>query len=95
MVISLAQWVFDNICEVQEFSIKMDDIILMGNPTKEMIEYYNEAIERNKKPRKMKTVARKDMYSNSDDELDDMSDEEMELLKSVLDGLKDTKRKLH
>jgi hypothetical protein len=92
MIITLGQWVFDTICDNQEFNIKMEDVLLIGNPTKEMIEYYNEAIERNKSPRKLRTIARREP---EEEEFEEISDGEMEMLKSVLDGMKEAKKRLH
>jgi hypothetical protein len=38
--ISLMNWIFSHICENQSFSLKPTDILLVGNPTEEIIEYY-------------------------------------------------------
>jgi intergrase/recombinase len=88
------QWVFDTVCEKQKFNIEKRDILLIGNPTKEMIDYYWEAINSNtKKKSKIQKMTRKEIDSN--EEFEEISDDEMDMLKNVLDGLKDQKRKLH
>ena len=96
IIITLAQWVVDSICEKQEFNIKINDVLMIGEPSQEIIEYYHEAIERNSsnKSQKMRALNKRDV-SELEEELELIPDEEMEFLKSVLDGIKDQKRKLH
>jgi len=45
LAISLMQWVFHRICEDQEFRMNSNDIIIMGNPTSSMLEYYLNSVE--------------------------------------------------
>jgi hypothetical protein len=93
MIISLAQWVFDTICEEQMFSIRDSDILIIAEPTKEMTEYYWEAIDKNAgKKRKIQSVSQKDLQ---EDEFEEISEEEIEMIRTALETAKDFKRKLH
>ena len=93
MIISLAQWVFDSICEKQEFSIKEADILMIAEPTKEMIEYYQEALDRNAgKKRNIQHMTRKEIDSMEDD-YEEISEDEIEMIKNVLGEMKDINRK--
>lgn len=93
MIISLAQWVFDTICDKQTFEIKDDAILIVAEPTKEMTDYYWEAIDKNAgKKRKMQPVSNKQMQ---DDEFEEISEEEIEMIRTALEGAKEFKRKLH
>lgn len=93
MIISLAQWVFDTICEKQEFNIDREDILLIAEPTKEMIDYYWEAIDKNSgKKRKMQSVTQKDVQ---EEDFEEITEEEIEMIRTVLESTKEYKRKLH
>lgn len=96
MIITLAQWVVDSICEKQEFNVDRKDILLIADPSPEILQYYREAIERNanNKSQKMREMHRRET-EELEEELEMIPDEEMEFLKSVIEGLKDNKRKLH
>lgn len=93
MIISLAQWVFDTICEKQEFNIDREDILLIAEPTKEMIDYYWEAIDKNSgKKRKMQSVTQKAVQ---EEDFEEITEEEIEMIRTVLESTKEYKRKLH
>jgi len=95
VIITLAQWVMDSICTTQEFSVDSKDILLIAEPSQEILQYYHDAIERNlnSKTQKMREMHRREV--DLEEELELIPDEEMEFLKSVIEGLKDNKRKLH
>lgn len=97
MIISLAQWVFDTICEKQEFNIDREDILLIAEPTKEMVDYYWEAIDKNSgKKRKMQSISRKENVETFEDEFEEISEEEIEMIRSALETVnKDFRKKLH
>jgi len=93
IIITLAQWVIDSICEKQEFNVKNNDVLMIGDPSPEMIDYYRDALERNSnKSRKLRSINKQD---TNEEDLEELDDEEMEMLKSVLDGLKENKKRLH
>jgi hypothetical protein len=45
LAISLMQWVFHRICEDQDFKMYPNDIIIMGKPTGNMLEYYLNSVD--------------------------------------------------
>jgi hypothetical protein len=52
-----------------------------------------DALERNSnKSRKLRSINKQD---TNEEDLEELDDEEMEMLKSVLDGLKENKKRLH
>ena len=97
--INLMQWVFNRICEDQEFTIYPSDILTVGNPTDDMIEYYWECVdnfyemrEKNKKNTEyVKPESEEEVF---DEFMDD--NESLELLKDLLNGInKPVKGTLH
>lgn len=43
--ISLMQWIFHRVCDVQEFTIYPTEVVTMANPSSNLIEYYYDSIE--------------------------------------------------
>ena len=97
--INLMQWVFNRICEDQDFTIYPVDILTIGNPTDDMIEYYWDCVD-NFLEMKEKNKKNTEYVKPSDDEeefeefVDDS--ESLELLKNLLEGInKPFKGRLH
>jgi hypothetical protein len=44
MALSLMQWVFDRVCDEQEFKIYTTDILTTGTPNPEFLKHYAEAV---------------------------------------------------
>lgn len=87
LAISLMQWVFNRICENQDFIIYPQDILTMNKTTEGMEDYYWESVEhfiRSKDKLEKNTV------------FDDVVEEQNDLLSEIQDLLKTTnKRKLN
>ena len=98
--INLMQWVFNRICEDQDFTIYPSDILTVGNPTDDMIEYYWECVDNFYEMREKNKKNTEYVKPDSDEEevFDEFMDdnESLELLKDLLNGInKPVKGTLH
>lgn len=97
--INLMQWVFNRICEDQDFTIYPTDILTIGNPTDDMIEYYWDCVDnflemKEKNKKNTEYVKPSDEEEEFDEYIDD--NESLELLKDLLEGInKPVKGTLH
>ena len=97
--INLMQCVFNRICEDQDFTIYPTDILTIGNPTDDMIEYYWDCVDnflemKEKNKKNTEYVKPSDEEEEFDEYIDD--NESLELLKDLLEGInKPVKGTLH
>lgn len=86
--ISLMQWIFHRVCDVQEFTIYPTEVVTMATPSSSLIEYYQDSIEQfesNIEKQKKNTE-----FGSEDPEND------LDLLEKIQDYLKlNSKRILH
>lgn len=93
--ISLMQWVFHRVCDVQEFTIYPNDVITMANPSESLVEYYWDSIEH------FTTVGEKlkkntQFGNESEEELTEEVMDEGEIVEAIQELLGNTgKRTLH
>lgn len=92
--ISMMQWVFNRICDYQEFTIYPEDIITMSRPSAAITQYYSEIVEH------FETVNIETEYEPNKnmlkDELDDSGPpDDMDRMQEIIDTLKIDKKRLH
>lgn len=85
MSISLMHWIFARICDVQEFSIRADDVLTLGKPSASLVEHYYECLGHFEA-----------MKNDSEEDIKfDDNDAGLEALQKVIEDFKINKRKLH
>lgn len=91
--VSLMQWVFQRVCEEQNFTIYSQDVLTIATPTDKMISYYWDCVE-HFVSKQQESVQFGD---NEAEGFDDITEDEegLELLKEVLDKAKAERGKLH
>lgn len=86
--ISLMQWIFHRVCDVQEFTIYPTEVVTMAIPSSNLIEYYQDSVEQfeaNQEKQKKNTE-----FGSEDPE------NELDLLDKIQEYLKvNNKRILH
>lgn len=88
MAISLMQWVFGRICEIQEFKVYENDILTISYPSESLMQYYNEAVTA------MEAKPMMDLEEPDILDEDDMEDDS-EMIKSILEHIEPTKKTIH
>jgi hypothetical protein len=91
--IAFMQWVFYKLCDAQNFDLKETDVLLAGNPSKDVMRYYSQTLSHFEDNEQSAGV---NFISNSED-VDDMGhispEETLEMLESYLEKMKKTKDK--
>jgi len=85
--ISLGQWVFHSVCDEQTFQINTSEIMLVGEPTENMIEYYQSTLEQMNRVEKIEQKERntkQDIEQLMQAATNDKTEEEMNELKNKL-----------
>lgn len=96
--ISMMEWIFSRICDVQEFNLKPNDILTVGQPSENLITYYHECVDNFEAKRQIlnkkvefgaPTENHEDIPSEYTDEDDTSAMEELqEIIKNTLDNKK-------
>lgn len=89
--VSLVQWVFWRICDKQDFTLQAKDILLVQDASSSMEDYYWSSLEY------MESYKEK-ILAKANEEEDTVYEEQTnddDLLKSVIEMLRDTKRTVH
>ena len=87
--ISLVPWVFNNVCDKQEFNISVRDITIMANTSDKMSQYYLDAL---------KTFDSFQISDNFCPDTEDPSevDDELDMINGALNKIKsNNKRTIH
>lgn len=92
MTVSMMQWVYSRICDHQTFDIYPEDILLITEPTADIIEYYWNSVEYYNDVLQGKNV-KGSMDDDLDEALDD--DESLKMIQEMLQELRKDKGKLH
>lgn len=91
MSISLMQWVFYKICELQEFTLFSGDIVTMGNPSEKLIDYYWNTVNKYDELLKVKKESefRESLYDDTEIDTDPVDESEgLDMIKDILDAIK-------
>ena len=93
--INLMQWVFNRICEDQDFTIYPTEIVTMGNPTKDMIGYYWECVDNFYS--KLEENKKNTSYVKHDDTFEDVNEdsESLEMLQELINLVRPVKGTIH
>lgn len=89
--VAFVPWVFNRICDNQEFTLKENCVIMITNVAEAMVEYYYETL--NEFDNAAKEREAKD-FANIDENFEP-NDEQMEALKELVNQLKQTKGTFH
>lgn len=103
LMLSLIEWIFPRICTEQKFEIFSSDIITIGDPSDDIVDYYYDAVGRvdtsdfkldtdHESVAKMRQQMENEKRKES---INEVSNDEMELYNQVLESLQTNKRKLH
>jgi hypothetical protein len=103
IVITLMYWIYPKLCNNQIFPIYANDVITIGDPSDNMIQYYINTINKlesmySSSDNTSSTDTDYDKYSfmEDDDELDDdCTEEDLNKIKNSIDDVIKKKRKLH
>jgi hypothetical protein len=94
LIVAFSPWVFSSICDKQEFPIFPSDVLTIADPTKALVDCYRTFINKMEKVNLETKIDKvdNDEFNHLEDEI---TQEEQEFLKSVLENLEKGKRKLH
>ena len=95
LYVSLMEWVFPKICSEQKFKIYPSDVITLATVSESMEDYYYEALIRIENLKKEKKQPKKSDYFVEEETRQDITDEELELINKIMEGLNKPNRKLH
>ena len=90
--ISMMQWVFNRVCDYQEFTIYPEDVITMASPSQNVIKYYLSVVDF------FETAPIETEYEDkpiSKEELDNEIQDDTDRMKTIIDTLKIDKKRLH
>lgn len=91
MSISLMQWVFNKICDVQEFALFPSDIVTTGIPNQSLVHYYTTSLKQYNSLREIESSS----DTENDPEIIDQS-EGFKMMEEMLNMIsKSRKRTLH
>jgi hypothetical protein len=91
--ISLTQWIFWRICDKQEFTIHPKDILVVNDVSIAMEDYYWSSMEHFESYKE--ELLNSDTDSSDEVLLTEKLEDNDEIMKSVIEMLRDTKRILH
>lgn len=93
--ISMMEWIFNKICDVQEFELNPSEILATANPSESMIDYYWRTINSFAMRKELREKQKENELK--EDHIDDIPDDDFDSLESIMEYLKknDGKRKLH
>ena len=92
MIVAFSPWIFTSICEKQEFAIFPSDVITIADPTTDIVECYKEFVYRIENTKLEMIPVKKQRKQELET---DISEEEEEFLRNVLETIDKPKRRLH
>jgi len=90
LLVAFSPWIFSSLCAKQEFPIFPSDVITIADPSEDVIDCYWEFIEKMDKAKKRTAAKEQEAYIENE-----ITEEEEEFLRNVLDTIGKEKRKLH